>query len=187
MFYLVFFLLIINLIIIITFSVYHRYSTLYSVYSSIKRLLPRSFAPFPPKHIGIKSNYDPENIRKRCEGLERFFNEILGNLRVRNTPQMQALFVPDGEVNDLTIPLIPFYGDSDSDEEEMTRHDRGIENEGDDYRIHSVLSEEEQISFEHVQEIEKMVGELMGEIFQLEKQSGLVKKISSLIEEYVFW
>ena len=98
---------------------------------------------------------------------------------------MQALFVPDGEVNDLNVSLLPFYGDSgsDSDEEGEMIHDMELENELEGNRMHSTLSEEEQLAFEHMQEIEKMIAELIGEVFQLENQSGLTKKITSLFEE----
>ena len=96
---------------------------------------------------------------------------------------MQALFVPDGEVNDLSVSLLPFYGESESDEEGEMVRDMEIENELEGNRVHPALSEEEQLSFKHMQEIEKMIAELIGEIFQLEKQSGLTKKVSSLLEE----
>lgn len=60
-----------------TYSVHHRYSRLHQFHQQVSYLLPRGFPPFPPKHFGNRSNYDPSYLRARCVSLSSYFSAIL--------------------------------------------------------------------------------------------------------------
>lgn len=148
----------------------HRYSTLRHFYTSVESLLPRGFPAFPPKQFGSKSNYDPDSLKKRCVGLNLFFNSVLQCVHIRSTPSFQALFVPEGDITEIkeAEPL------EEETEEETIKEEEPV-------------SMEDQSQYRRLQMLESQLFCFVNDFLQVDSSGGLYGKLHNLLEKYLLF
>lgn len=148
-----------------TCRVHHRYSTLRSLHSSIAPMLPKD-TPFPPKEFGMRNNFEPSFLRRRCVGLAGFLNTALQVPRARNTDEFQALLVPESDV--LSLPSEEET--EESDEEEFTPQT-------------PLPIEEEKGAFRRLQLLETQAYCFVDDFLQAEYSGNLLGKLHAILEK----
>ena len=149
-------------------SVHHRYSTLRQFHASMESSLPRGFPPFPPKQFGSKSNFDPDSLKKRCVGLNVFFNSLLQCESIRSTPSFQALFVPEGDITDN-----PTMESSEEETEEEAIPEEPV-------------SMEDESQYRRLQMLESQLFCFVNDFLQVDSTGGLYGKLHYLLEKSVY-
>ena len=154
--------------VILISSVHHRYSTLRQFHTSVESSLPRGFPAFPPKQFGSKSNFDPDSLKKRCVGLNVFFNSLLQCESIRSTPSFQALFVPEGDVMEN-----PTMEPSEEETEEEALPEDPV-------------SMEDRSQYRRLQLLESQLFCFVNDFLQIDSTGGLYGNLHYLLEKSVF-